>query len=319
MSHANSFRAECLARHAIVLSVVAALATPVHAASAQVGGLVKRARDKVVEQQVDKQIDKRTGSAAGTSAGGAPTFDDVTVELTTERLAQIIRGLGAGRALLDGANGSPSRATLVARRDEAMNKSGTLSSENAKALDAWSEKRDASQRCRNDAIRASRDKRNEGAEKRNQELQTKAMTDPAFREKVMAISQKAAVAQQRGDTAEVRRLYAELGVTGDDSKPDSLAADRACGREPAKLPVMVQMEQLDAQAKALSEQIRQLEEKAAATEVKESGLTERQFFMARERIEAYLSAMKYRSQPRGFSAGELEALGARRSELEKVM
>ena len=32
---------------------IAALTTPVHAASAQIGGLVKRARDKVVEQQVD--------------------------------------------------------------------------------------------------------------------------------------------------------------------------------------------------------------------------------------------------------------------------
>jgi len=56
-----------------------------------------------------------------------------------------------------------------------------------------------------------------------------------------------------------------------------------------------------------------------ATEVKESGLEERQFLMARERVEAYLSAMKYKSQPRGFSAGELEALGAQRASLEKVM
>jgi len=319
MSDPDSPRARRLARRAIVLAVTAALVAPAHTASAQIGGLVKRARDKVVDQQVDKQVEKRTGSPAATSAGGAPKFDDVTVELTSERVGQIVRGLGAGRALLDGVNGSPSRAALVARRDEAMNRSGTLSSENGKILDAYNEKRDASQRCRNDAIQASRDKRQQGSEQRNQELQAKAMTDPAFREKIMAFTQKAAAAQQRGDTAQLRRLYAELGVVGDDPKADTLAADKACGREPAKPAVMVQMEQLDAQAKSLSEQIRQLEEKAAATEVKESGLNERQFFMARERIEAYLSAMKYKSAPRGFSAGELEALGARRSELEKVM
>ena len=41
--------------------------------------------------------------------------------------------------------------------------------------------------------------------------------------------------------------------------------------------------------------------------------------MARERIEAYLSSVKYKSEPRGFSANELEALGARRGDLEKVM
>jgi hypothetical protein len=41
--------------------------------------------------------------------------------------------------------------------------------------------------------------------------------------------------------------------------------------------------------------------------------------MARERIEAYLSAMKYNGKPRGFSPNELDALGSRRADLEKVM
>jgi hypothetical protein len=81
----------------------------------------------------------------------------------------------------------------------------------------------------------------------------------------------------------------------------------------------VQIEKLDAEANKLTDDIRKLEEKSAATEVKESGMTERQFQMARERVEAYLSAVKYKSQPRGFSANELTALGARRADLEKVM
>jgi hypothetical protein len=82
---------------------------------------------------------------------------------------------------------------------------------------------------------------------------------------------------------------------------------------------MVQADKLNKLAEKLSEDIRQLEEKSAATEQKESGMNERQYQMARERIEAYLSAMKYKSQPRGFSAGELDALGGRRADLEKVM
>ena len=105
----------------------------------------------------------------------------------------------------------------------------------------------------------------------------------------------------------------------DDPKPDTLAADKACGREPAKPAVLAQIEQLDAQAQKLTEDIRLLEEKSAATEIKESGLDERQFLMARERVEACLSAMKYKSQPRGFSKSELDALGARRGDLEKAM
>ena len=67
-----------------------------------------------------------------------------------------------------------------------------------------------SQRCRNDAISVSREKRQQGAEARQKEFQSKAMSDPAFREKAMAVAQKMAVAQQKGDTAEMRRLMAEM-------------------------------------------------------------------------------------------------------------
>ena len=317
MHNVHSNRAHVLSRRGIAIAIVAAVGIPMHVASAQFGGLVKKARDKVVENQVEKQIDKRTGTAS--NPGAAPKFDDVTVELTSERLAGVIRGLTAGRALLDGVNGSPSRATLVTRRDEAAQKSGTLSSGNEKLIEAYREKYSQNERCRNDAMRASSDKRHAAVEQRNNELRAKALSDPAFREKAVALAQKMGEAQARGDTVAFRKLAAEMGLTMDDPKPDTLAADKACGREPAKPAVLAQIEQLDAQAQKLTEDIRLLEEKSAATEIKESGLDERQFLMARERVEAYLSAMKYKSQPRGFSPAELEALGAQRATLEKVM
>src|SRR5690348_2529028 len=119
MSYAIAFRAHLLSRRGIALAVVVSMGLPLHIASAQIGGLVKRATKKVGEQQVDKQVDARAEAVAPSSPGAAPKFDDVTLELTNDRIAQIIRGLSAGRAVLDGANGSPSRATLVARRDEA--------------------------------------------------------------------------------------------------------------------------------------------------------------------------------------------------------
>jgi len=314
---ATSNRAHGLSRRGFAIATIAAFALPVHDASAQIGGLVKRARDKAVEQQVEKRV----GGNATANADAPPKFDDVTVELTPERVDGIVRGLAAGRAVLDGATGAPGRAALVARRDAAATKSEELASANAKAFNAYTEKRDASQSCRNDAMYASREKRQKAAEERTQQMSSRAMTDPAFREKAIAIAQKMGVAQQKGDTAEIRRLTAELGITEDDAKPDTLAADKACGREPAKPAAMVESERLNAQATALSDQIRQLEESSAATEVKQSGLDERQYRMARERIEAYLSSLKYntKSQPRGFSRRELDALGARRGDLEKAM
>ena len=165
----------------------------------------------------------------------------------------------------------------------------------------------------------SRKKRRAATDKKVKEWQAKAMSDPAFRDKAVAIGVKMGEAQARGDTAAFRKLAAEMGLKADDPKPDSLAADKACGRPLPKPVVLVQIDSLDGIAKQLSEQIRKIEEKASATEVKESGLTERQFFMARERIEAYLSSVKYKSQPQGFSATELQALGAERANLEKVM
>lgn len=322
MSNAHPYRDASTARRAVAIgsiAILASLITSPNTASAQLGGLVKRARDKVVEQQVDKQIDKRTGGSSATSASTPPKFDDVTLELMSERVEGVIRGLTAGRAVLDGTRGGSSRATLVARRDEAATKRAELSDKNVKLLNAYTEKRDETERCRHNAMYASREKRDQATQQRNKELQAKAMSDPAYRAKVMEITQKMAVAQQKGDTAEIRRLAAQMGVGEDDTKADTVAADKACGPTPAKPAVLVQMDQLDAEANTLTEQIRVLEEKAAATEVKDSGMNERQFHMARERIEAYLSAMKYKSNPGAFSATELDALGARRADLEKVM
>jgi len=319
MSYAYSTSARRLSRRGIAVAVVASLAVPFYGAYAQLGGLVKKAKNRVVEQQVANQVEKRV-NPVGSDPGAAPKFDDVTLELTNDRIGQIIRGLSAGRAVLDGANGSPSRATLIAQRDDAAHQSADLSQKNTKAFDAYNEKRDASQRCRNDAIHASREKRQQANDQRTKEFQAKAMSDPAFREKAMAVAQKMAVAQQKGDTAEVRSLMIELnGGAPERANVDSLAADKACGSPPPQPAAMVQSQKLDALATKLTEAIRQLEEQAAETEVKESKLEQRQYHMARERIEAYLSAMKYNSQPRGFSAGELQALGARRADLEKVM
>ncbi|HUQ82053.1 MAG TPA: hypothetical protein VM076_12965 [Gemmatimonadaceae bacterium] len=311
MTPANSDRARALSRLGIALAIVAAISLPTHDASAQLGGLVKKARDKVVENQVEKQIDKRTGTSS--SPGAAPKFDDVTLELTTERVAQMVRGLSAGRAALDG------RAAIVARRDAAAQKSADLHDKNNKLISDYTDKRYANERCRNDAMNTSREKRRVVAEKEAKELQAKAMSDPAFREKAVAIGMKMAEAQARGDTAAFMKLAAEMGLKADDPKPDSLAADKACGRELPRPVVLAQIDSLDGVANRLSEEIRKMEEKAAATEIKESGLTERQFLMARERIEAYLSNVKYKPQPAGFSPAEQAALGSARGDLEKVM
>jgi hypothetical protein len=317
MSYVSSYRAASTARRAFVVAafaVAASIIAPVNAASAQLGGLVRKARDKVVENQVEKQVDRQVDKrTASMTPSAPPEYDAVTLELTAERLEGVVRGLTAGRAALEG------RTTLVARRDEVVNKRTDLSDKNQKLLSDYTKNNDEKNRCRYQAMYASREQRHKAEQQRMQEYQAKALSDPVYRDKVMAISQKMAAAQQRGDTTELKRLAGELGLKEDDTKADTLAADKACGPALAKPAVLVQIDQLDVESNKLTEQIRSIEEKAATTEWKESGMNERQFHMARERIEAYLSAMKYNSKPGAFSAIEMEALGARRADLEKVM
>ena len=152
MSHALSHRAHAASRRGIAIVAIAALSLPIHTVSAQFGGLVKKARDKAVEQQ----IEKRVPGASASNPGAPPKFDDVTVELTADRVGQILRGFAAGRAILDGTNGGASRASLVARRDEASRKREALNDANMKAFNAYTNKRDESQRCRSDGRRSLR-------------------------------------------------------------------------------------------------------------------------------------------------------------------
>ena len=309
MSTANIQRARLASRGMIPVAVAAAILLPLSTATAQLGGLVKKARDRAIESQVEKRV----GAGTGSSADAAPKFDETTVELTSDRIAGILRGLQAGRTVLD------TRTPLIQRRDEAYKKREPLWNANQKAYDAYLVKRDENQRCRNDAMEVSREKRQKITDARNKELSAKAMTDPAFRQKIMELTPKLADAQQKGDTVELKRLMKLMGVAEDDTKADTVAADAKCGKETPKPAWLVQTDSLDGLAQRLTDEIRKIEEKAASTEQKESGLNERQFMMARERIEAYLSAMKYNGKPRGFSPNELDALGSRRADLEKVM
>ena len=85
MSYAYSTSARAFSRRGIAAAVVASLAVPSHGAQAQLGGLVKKAKDRVVEQQVANQVEKRVNPAAS-NPGAPPKFDDVTLELTNERV-----------------------------------------------------------------------------------------------------------------------------------------------------------------------------------------------------------------------------------------
>ena len=157
MSTANIQRAQVAPRSMIPVAVVAAVLLPFNTATAQLGGLVKKARDKAIESQVEKRV----GGSGTSPADAAPKFDETTVELTSERVAGMLRGLQAGRAVLD------TRTPLNERRDDIYKKREPLWNANQKAYDAYLVKRDENQRCRNDAMEVSREKRQKVTDARN--------------------------------------------------------------------------------------------------------------------------------------------------------
>lgn len=272
-------------------------------ANAQLGGLVRKAKEKVVRDAGDK-----SGVNAALE-GESVEFGAVILELTDERLAQVMRGMEVGRARVEAPNG---RAAVVSQRDDLANQAADLSNKHGTEIDTHNTKRWEIERCRNEAFR----ERDQG---RDEALANKAMTDLAFREKVMALAMRAAEVQASGDSVALVKLQGEMRALRGESRADTVAVTAKCGAAMAPHPVDAKLVTMRDEISRLDNQLRSMEESAAAEEVKASGLEPRQYHMARERIELYLGRAKNNAKQNGFTTNELKALTARRADLERLM
>jgi hypothetical protein len=268
-------------------------------ASAQVGDLGRRARDAAARAQGNQP------------AGSAVTFDSVTLELTDARLEQVVKGLRAGKTVLDGRRGRPGWNTLAERRDAASNEATALEERHGAAFATFTERHTAVSQCRDvefDNVR----------QMRQQETMQRAMADPNLAMRFVELSQAIQAAQARGDTAETNRLIREMEAAfGGATRADSVAVDQKCGRLPAPPPTMVRRDSLRALTDTLNEHLRRLEIEADTMAIHGSGLTGEQMGMARERITMYLAQEEGKHS--GFTAIELKALAARRAELVALL
>jgi len=237
----------------------------------------------------------------------------VMLELTPQRLDQVIKGLRARRAVLDGRNGAPSVGALVSRRDAARKDASELRDKSGDAIAAYQSRESEVRQCREEAFRDKQSAR----EAANRD---RAMSDPDFMMKLAELSQRLSEAQARGDTAAVRRLTEEFQNTyAAPTKADSVAVDRQCGRPPAPPPALARLDSLQALEARFTEQLRQREMEADTVGVQGSGLTAQQQAMAMERAEMYLSQSSAEVTYRGFTKVELDALHARRAELAELL
>lgn len=249
-------RARAVADPAHITAIIALplllLAVPLQA---QFGGLVKRARAAATGE-----VSGRSGARAGLEAESV-AFNSVVLELTDERLDLVIRGLQAGKA----PNVASTQLALANERDKLTTEAGDLANAHSTAIDAHNRARWQVDRCRNDAFQARNDARQKG-------LQQKALTDIAFRDKIMALTAKVTEAQMKGDSAALQSIITQVRVLSGESKADTVAVDGSCGAALAPHPMDLRIQALQAQVRQIDDRLRAAEQQAAEDEARAAGV-----------------------------------------------
>lgn len=281
--------------------------------SAQLGGLVKRGAARAAEKAVDKSVDKAMDKKAGNKAEvPAPTFDEEVLELTPARIDQVVKGLKA----FNEARAKADVPGAMKAYEAANARSADYSNRYSEQRYAHQEKVRKVEQCREEVFDAQREANEAEIERKMNGIQT----DPAKMQALAAVAIKwnprIAQLQASGDTAGYRvaaikmqeEMHAAAGIKVD---MDSTKADAKCGK-PAPAPAwLVAWDSTDAEARRLGDRVREAETAGQDEAVAASGLTARQFHVARERIEAFVG-----DGGMGFSKSERAALTPRKDELK---
>ena len=272
-------------------------------AQAQLGGLAKRAAQRALEKKAEQTVvDKTVGSES--PACRNVTFDRTTVELTASRLDGIIKALGAVDAGPNGARRRELRSQLDAAEARLEELRGDESLQ--KSEDSQREYKS----CRQDAFQEIVNAR---VEKEGQGIMTKYMT--AMR----VHNEKIAAAQAKGDTVKANALqdstWQVMMSVVTPTAADSATVQKKCGNPPRVSRRVAERDSLAVAVREMNDEIRVMDEDAEDAMLKASGLTATQLAMARERLTMYVK----QNRTCGYTKVEMDAIGARRAELEKLL
>lgn len=251
-------------------------------ADAQLGGLLKK---------------KLNQAAAGPMVGEPVKFDDVVLEITADRVNKLISAKRAAKQFAEGPTGPQAYAAKVQALDAQQVAIYSKEVNNINALEA---RQQARERCLDSAFTALKD---------NAQRHTtpQSMNDPAM-QKMMQLAQQVAMAQARGDTATVRKLYAQLEKMKEPTKADSLAAQAACGPVPAPSAIVKQWLDLKAQLDSLRPLEAAAQDSVQAIEARISGMNARQSAVFCERIKQYVQYLKTKQKQGTFTDDELKTM-----------
>ena len=260
------------------IAPIALITVPLTAggAAAQVGGLIKNKINQV------------------SAAAQQIKFDNVILEITPDRINKLLAAKQASKPVIDGPNGPSAINTTIIQVEARQT---AIAEKEVDAIQTWEQKLRDHRNCLDSALIAI-------ADRARDQLMARAMSDPRF----MQLTQALLVAQQKGDTAAVRKLAGQLERLKAPTSADTAAAAKQCGASPAALGPVKQWADLRDQVDTLRAQLTASEDAIRAMEARLSGMETRQIAMMCERIRMYAEQLRNKSKVAGFSASEQQTL-----------
>lgn len=251
-------RLSVVMRAVLAAAVVGGMATPVPA-HAQFGKLLKKAKAKVVGDK-DSTAAESSGDASGPIQFREAKFDADVIELTPAVLDRVMHGMSAEVAVLK--RSAVSGKNLSDEVESANKEYDQIGKDHPdKEREAWENSNRKIEDCIDEKV-------DELSQQHQSDAPARLMSDPALRQKMADIVEKAGAASERGDTAASRKYMEELeAVSNPYAKEDSAAARKQCGTPAPKPAWLVRQEKLATQRSELADSLRKLEGLARDTAI----------------------------------------------------
>jgi hypothetical protein len=136
-------------------------------------------------------------------------------------------------------------------------------------------------------------------------------------QKMQQIGLAIAMAQSKGDTAEVRRLTEQFQKSQEPTPADTATAKRQCG-DPTPPALVKEWLDLKSQIDNLRSQADQADAQIDKTETSASGMNRRQRSIFCERIKILIGKLKAKQATAGFSDAEVEAAKKREQAIKDL-
>jgi len=286
--------------------LVALLLTVPSIGHAQLGKIIKQ---KAAER-VARKAAEQAGVSQGTQTYHVERYTEATIgrELDEATLNAVLRGMSAVQR--DFAGVQAERVRLSNRVNELLPTVIPLDS-------AWRERRARVEQCQQDYKR-------ELMERRQADLQARAIAPSMSQEQIrlmMALTDSATKAAQRGDSVAVERLNRRvMKVTyGIDVAADSAAAARKCGEVPGRPAAALELERVRAEIDTLMVRERTIQEQTLPNAARVSGLPPLRFALARERILTWYADQSGEGDMSRWPRREREMFERRRDEIRQAL